>query len=64
MHVDLIGPNSKSIIKHQQGGSIIKNNCSLACMKMIDRATSWFEIIKVPTYDLDEVTGGNDEYSD
>ena len=31
-------------------------------MTMIDPATGWFEIVKDPTYDLDEVRGGNDEY--
>ena len=25
-------------------------------------ATGWFEIVEVPTYNLDEVTGSNDEY--
>ena len=33
-------------------------------MTMIERATGWFEISKGPTYDLDEVTGANDEYID
>ena len=27
-------------------------------------ATGWFEIFKVITFDLDEVTGRNDEYID
>ena len=31
-------------------------------MKMINPAIGWFEIVKVPTFDLDEVTGVNDEY--
>ena len=46
------------------GGAIIKNNVILTCMTMIDPTTGWFEIFKVPTYDLDEVTGGNAEYID
>ena len=29
-------------------------------MTMIEPTTGLFEIIKVPTFDLDEVTGGND----
>ena len=33
-------------------------------MKMIDPSTGWYEIVVVPTYDLNEVTGGNDEYID
>ena len=35
VHVDNIGPYSKSIRKHQPGGNIIKNNVSLTWMKMI-----------------------------
>ena len=31
---------------------------------MIDPATGWFNIVEMPTYDLDEVTGGNYEYID
>ena len=40
-------------------GAIIKNNISLAYMTMIDPTTCWFEIFKVPAYDLDEVTVGD-----
>ena len=64
VHVDLIGPYSNSIRQHQPGGAIIKDNVSLACMITIDPATDWFEIFKIPTYNLDEVTGVNDEYMD
>ena len=31
-------------------------------MKIIDPTTGWFEIFKVPEFDLDEVTCGNYEY--
>ena len=31
---------------------------------MIDPATDWFEIVKIPTFDLEEVTIVNDEYID
>ena len=61
MHVDLIGPYRKSTRKHHPGDAIIMNNVSLACMKMIDPATGWFEISKVPNFDLNEVMGSNDE---
>ena len=64
VHVDLIGPYSKSIRQQDMGGAIIKNNISLTCMKTIYPSTGWFEIYKVLTYDLDDVTGGNDEYID
>ena len=33
-------------------------------MTMINPAIVWFEIVKIPTYDLNEVTGGNYEYID
>ena len=33
-------------------------------MTMIDTVMGWFEIFKLPTFDLNEVTGGNDEYID
>ena len=31
---------------------------------MIDPATGWFEIFKIPTFDLEEVALDNDEYID
>ena len=31
-------------------------------MTMIDPATGWFKIVKIPTFYLEEVTIGNDEY--
>ena len=31
---------------------------------MIDPATGWLEIVEIPTFDLDKVTVGNDEYID
>ena len=64
VHVDLIGPYSKSIRQHHPGGNIIRNNFILTCMMMIDPATGWFEIFKIPTYHLDKVTGGNNNYID
>ena len=33
-------------------------------MEMIDTATAWVEIIKLPTYDIDELMGDNYEYID
>ena len=64
VNVDLIGPYSKSIRKHQPGCTFIRNNDSLTCMMMIDPATSQFKIADIPTFDLEEVTIGNDEYMD
>ena len=64
VHVDLIGTHIKSTIQHHPGGDIIKNNVSIICMAMINPVTDLFEIIEVPTFVLDEVTGGNDEYID
>ena len=42
----------------------MQNGDSLTCMTMIDPATGWFDIVKIPTFDLDEVRAGNDEYID
>ena len=64
VHVDLIGPYIKYIRQQHLDGAIINNNVSLSCTTMIDHATGWFEIFEVPTYDLDEVMGGNYEYID
>ena len=33
-------------------------------MAMIAPATGWFRIAKIPMFDLEEVTIGNDEYID
>ena len=64
MHVDLIDPYSNSIRQHQPGGTVICNNSSITYMTMIDPTTGWFEIVKIPTFDLNEVVIGNDEYMD
>ena len=58
----MIGTYRKSIRKHQQGGTIIKNNVSLTCIATIGLATGWFEIIEILTFDLNEATASNDEY--
>ena len=34
----------------------------MTCMKMIDPDKGWFKIVEILTYDLNEVTAGNDEY--
>ena len=59
MHVYLIGPYIKSIIKQHTGNNAIKNNASLTCMTMIDQATGWFEIVEIPMFDLKEIALGN-----
>ena len=64
VHLDLIRPYSKSMRQHHQSGTIITSNGSLTFMTMIHPATGWFKITKIPTYDFDEVTSGNDEYID
>ena len=64
MHVDLIGPYSKSIRQQQPGGTVILKNYILTCMTIIDPATGWFNIVKISTFDLEEVALGNDEYID
>ena len=60
VNVYLIGPYSKSIREQHPGGAIIQKDDSLTCMTMIDPTTGWFEIVEIPTFDLHEVTSGND----
>ena len=60
MHVDLIGPYRKSIRQQQPGGAVISKNYSMTWMNMIEPDTGWFVIIEIPTFNLDEVTSGND----
>ena len=64
VHVYLIGTYSNSIRQQQPGGTVIRNNASLTCMTIIDPAKGWFEISKIPMFDLEEVTIGNYEYMD
>ena len=62
VHVDIICPYSNYIRQQQLGGAIISNNDSLICVTMIDPATCWFGIVEIPTYNLHEFIGGNNEY--
>ena len=64
VHIDLIGPYSKSIRQQHPGGGAIWKNASLTCMEMIDPASGWFAIVSIPTFYLEEVRIGNDEYID
>ena len=64
VHDELIGTYSKSITQQNPGVTRINNNVSLTCMAIISPAMGWFEIFKVPMFDLDEVVGSNDEYID
>ena len=61
VHVELMGPYSKSIIQHNPSGSIIINNVSITCMTIFYPGTGWFQIFKIPTCHHDEVTSGNNE---
>ena len=62
VHVDLIGTYSKSIRQHNPGGAIIRKNVKMTCMKIIDPATGWFDIVEIPMFNIDEVRVANDEY--
>ena len=64
MHIDPIGPYENSIIKNNPGGAIIKKYVSLTFMTIIDRNTGYFEIFKVPCFNLEEVARVNIEYID
>ena len=60
VHIDLIGPYIKSIIKQQPGNAIIRKNSSMTCMAMIVPATGWFEIVEIPTFNFNDLMSGND----
>ena len=62
VHIDLIDTYRKSIRQQHPGGTIIPKKASLTCMTMIDPATGWLKIVEIPTFYLDEVTAGNDDY--
>ena len=48
LHIYLISPYDKLIIKQHPCGTIIKKDVSLTYIKMIDPATGWFNFFKVP----------------
>ena len=62
--MDQITSFSKYIIKQHLGGAIMKNNVSINRMMMIDPTKGWFKIIEIMAYDIYEVMGGHDEYTD
>ena len=62
VHIYLIGTYSKYIIQQHSCGSVVWKNVSLTWMRMIDPATGRIKNFEIPMFDLDEVTGGNDEY--
>ena len=64
VHVDLIGPYTKTVKQMQPGGTVTEVDLYLTCMTFIDPATGWFEITQVPYYDLDQVKVQNQEYID
>ena len=64
VHVDLIGPYSKSIIQQHPDSTIIRNNDIMTCTMMIEPATVWFKIVNIRKFNLDEVTSGNNEFID
>ena len=45
-------------------GAIIRDNVNMNCVNMINPSTGWFDIVEILTYDLNELTAGNDEYID
>ena len=60
----MIDPYPTSKIQQQAGGVIIRNYVSLTCTTIIDPATGWFKIVKVPCFGLDEVARLNYGYID
>ena len=62
MHVDLIGPYIRSIRQQQPGYAVIHKISSITSIPIINLATGWFEIVDIPTFDLEELVLGNDGY--
>ncbi len=58
LHIDLIGPYSKTAKQIQPDGSIQTKEFKLTCMTFVDPATGWFEITEVPSFDIDDVKNG------
>ena len=59
MHIDLLVTYHKYIIQHNLCGATMNSDFNLTYTTMINPETGWFEVVKVPTYDLDEATGFN-----
>ena len=61
VHVDLIGPYTKTLKQIQPSGTVTEVELYLTCMTFIDPATGWFEITQVPYYDSDKIKVQNQE---
>ena len=64
VHIDLIGPYTKTVKQHQPGNTVKEVDLHLTCMTFIDPSTGWFEIAQVPYFDMDNVKIGDTEYID
>ena len=64
VHIDLIGPYTKTVQQHQPGNVIKEIDLNLTCMTFINPCTGWFEIAQVPYLDIEEIKIGNKEYID
>ena len=53
--MDLIGQYIRYKMQLHLRGAIIMNNFSLICMTTFNPDMGWFEIVKVPGFELDEV---------
>ena len=62
VHIDLVGPYTKSIRQQNPGDEIINKYVRLTSMTMIDTATGWFDIFYVPWFKLEQLSRGNIEY--
>ena len=63
-HIDLIALYTNSIRQQHLVGTIIHKDVSLTLMTIIDPMKLWFEIVKVPCFDLYKVVDGSNEYID
>ena len=56
--------NRHSTRKPQSGGATINSDVGITWITMIAFAMDWFKTFEVPTFELNEITSGNNEYID
>jgi hypothetical protein len=62
VHIDLIGPYTVTAKQMTPSDKIAKQDLHLTAMTMIDPATGWIEIGKVPYYGIEDILNKGCEY--
>jgi hypothetical protein len=57
IHVDLLGPYSRTIKQKQPDGKLKSIRVQLTLITFIDPATGWFEMAQVPTFETEGIEG-------